>query len=504
MPITKQALLAGLPPEWPEALLPRIQAQVQAAGSKVVVLDDDPTGNQTVHDVAVLTEWSDALLTGAFSEPEAVVYILTNTRSMPPDAARALNRDVATRLKAAREATGRDFVVISRSDSTLRGHYPDETAALATSLDLAFDATLIVPFFVEGGRITAHDVHYVTEGELLVPAAETEFARDAAFGYTHSNLRAWVSEKHGGTVAPDQVLSVTLEEIRRGGPAAVTAKLQTLSDNAPCIVNAVSYRDLEVVVTGLLAAEAQGKRFLYRTAASFVRVRGGIAPRPLLDRADLAHADEAHADVGHADEAHADEAHADVGEPGVAVGGLIIAGSHVAKTTRQVAAAAALPGVHRLEVAVPALLDAKRRDGEVARVAAAAGELLRAGQEALIVTSRQVITGAASEGGTPGATAGPHPGSLAIGQQVSAALVDIVRNLPVRPAWVIAKGGITSSDIATDALDVRRAWVLGQAIPGVPVWRTGPESRWPRLLYIVFPGNVGDDDALAKMIRVLR
>ena len=477
MPIARQTLVAALPPEWLDDLLPHIQVQVEAAGSKIVVLDDDPTGNQTVHDVVVLTEWSLPLLIDAFREPAAVVYILTNTRSMSTNEARMLNQQIGTRLKAARKATNRDFVIVSRSDSTLRGHYPDETEALAATLEMPFDAILIVPFFLEGGRITAHDVHYVTEGEVLIPAAETEFARDATFGYKHSNLRAWVSEKHRGAVAPGGVASLTLEEIRCGGPDAVTAKLVSLREGAVCIVNAISYRDLEVVVAGLLTAEGQGKRFLYRTAASFVRVRGGIASQPLLSHADLFPGAE---------------------RVPAATGGLTIAGSHVAKTTRQVAAAAALPGVHRLEVAVPALLDDEQRNAEVARVVERAGALLEAGEEVLMATSRTVVDRA------PNAAGKARMGELAIGRQISTALVDIVRRLPVRPAWIIAKGGITSSDIATEALGVRRAWVMGQAIPGVPVWRTGSESCWPDLVYVVFPGNVGDDDALAQMIRILR
>jgi uncharacterized protein YgbK (DUF1537 family) len=480
MTITKQELLATLPPEWPEDLLGHIQAQVQAVGSKIVVLDDDPTGNQTVHDVAVLTRWSLPLLIDAFREPDAVVYILTNTRSMPSSEAEALNREIATRLQAAREATGRDFVIVSRSDSTLRGHYPEETQALTTVLDTAFDATLIIPFFVEGGRITAHDIHYVTEGELLTPAAETEFARDATFGYTHSNLRAWVSEKHGGAV---DVASITLDDIRRGGPDAVSARLLALSDGAVGIVNAVSYRDLEVVVAGLLAAEARGKHFLYRTAASFVRVRGGIEPRPLLVHADLVSVEGAPPVEGR-------------GHP--SAGGLIIAGSHVDKTTRQIATASAVPGVHRLDVAVPAVLNPALRAEELARITASTAALIAAGKDVLIATSREVVRTTEAGTGTS------QLSSLAIGQQVSAALVNIVRGLPTRPAWIIAKGGITSSVIATEALDVRRAWVLGQAIPGIPVWRTGPESRWPGLVYVVFPGNVGDDSALAEMIEILR
>ncbi len=469
MPIRKDVLLESLPPQWPEDLLPQIQRAVRASRTKLVVLDDDPTGNQTVHDVAVLTEGSVPLLTAALNEPDPVVYVLTNSRSLPLEKARALNQEIAANLQAARAATGREVAIVSRSDSTLRGHYPGETNALAEALDEPLDVTLIVPFFIEGGRITANDVHYVTAGNRLIPAAETEYARDATFGYAHSNLREWVSEKHKGAVRPEEVASITLDDVRVRGPEAVSRKLLGLPRGSVCIVNAVSYRDLEVTVAGLLDAESQGLRCLYRTAASFVRVRGGITPQPLLRHSDLFPET--------------------VGTP--MGGGLIVVGSHVEKTTRQVRAAETRPGVHRLDLSVPALLDPATREAEIAHVTAATDALLAAGEKALVCTSRELVTEA-------GAMTG-----LEIGQRVSDSLVTLVQKLDTRPAWMIAKGGITSSDIATRGLGVRRAEVLGQAIPGVPVWRTGPESRHPGLIYVVFPGNVGDDQALARMIGVL-
>jgi uncharacterized protein YgbK (DUF1537 family) len=464
MKIQKEMLLADYPPEWPEPLLPEIQAAVRASGVKVVVLDDDPTGNQTVHGVDVLTTRSVAALTAAFEVPEAVVYVLTNSRSVPLARAQALNREIAAHLRAARTATGRDFVVVSRSDSTLRGHYPGETDALRAALGRPFDGTLIVPFFAEGGRVTAGDVHYVTEGDVLIPAAETEYAQDPAFGYAHSNLRAWVSEQHGGAVAPEDVAHVTLDDVRRGGPEAVAARLRPVEAGQVCVVNALTYRDLEVFVAGLLRVEAEGQRFLYRTAASFVRVRGGIAPRPLLTSAAR--------EVG----------------PG---GGLIVVGSHVRKTTEQMTRLRALAGVRAVELRVPAVLDPARREDAVAQVVDAASAALAAGEDALVYTSREVVRPAAGD-------------ALDVGRRVSSALVQAVRGIPVRPAWMVAKGGITSSDVATDALDVQRARVLGQAVPGVPVWRLGPEGRWPGLVYGVFPGNVGDADALVEMVQVLR
>jgi uncharacterized protein YgbK (DUF1537 family) len=480
MSTSKHVLLASLPPAWPEDLLPRIQAQVRASNKKLVVLDDDPTGNQTVHGVAVLTDWSVPMLTRAFRERNPVVYILTNSRSMPLSAAQDLNRRIVRHLKIAHAATGRDFAIVSRSDSTLRGHYPGETDVLAQELGGRIDAVLLVPFFAEGGRLTAGDVHYVAQGDTLIPAAETEYARDATFGYTHSNLRDWVCEKHAGAPTRNGVTTISLNDIRTGGPGAVSTKLmalgvkpngQTASLEIPrnvCIVNAVSYRDLEVVVAGLLQAECAGKRFLYRTAASFVRVRGGIAPRPLLTHADLGLS------------------------PRPCHGGLVIVGSHVQTTTRQVEAALALPGIRKVEVSVPALLDDKSREGEISRAVGRIERLIEKGQDALVCTSRELITATADLD------------NLAVGRRTSRSLVEIVRSIDTRPAWIIAKGGITSSDVATEGLGVQRVEVLGQAVPGVPVWRTGPESRWPHGVYVVFPGNVGDDQAVARMIAILR
>jgi uncharacterized protein YgbK (DUF1537 family) len=173
-------------------------------------------------------------------------------------------------------------------------------------------------------------------------------------------------------------------------------------------------------------------------------------------------------------------------------GGLIVVGSYVKKSTLQVEAAQSLPGITSLEVSVENLLDANSHDDEIRRVAGMADESLSAGRDALVYTSRRLITGV------------NQVSSLQIGQVVSTALVTIVESLSEVPAWLIAKGGITSSDIATKGLRIKRAEVLGQALPGIPIWRTGQESRWPGLVYVVFPGNVGGPNALAEMVQIAR
>ncbi len=465
-PINKKNLLASLPDEWPDDLLPQIQAQVKASRRKVVVLDDDPTGTQTVHGVPVLTEWPVETLRAELANDLPAFYLLTNSRSLPLAEAEAMNVEIGRNLVEAARQADREFVVVSRSDSTLRGHFPGEVKALAEALGQDFDAWLIIPFFLEGGRYTINDVHYVAEGEWLVPAGATEFARDAVFGYRASNLRRWVEEKTEGRIPSEAVASISIEDIRRGGPKRVAGRLAGLARGDVCVVNAASTRDLEVFTQGLLAAEARGQRFLYRTAASFVRVRAGLAPRPLLARTEL-----------------------DLPESG---GVLFAVGSYVPRTTGQVTALLAQPGVMGIEINVEALLADDRRPGEIERVAQQADRGLRRGDDVVIFTSRQLVTGEDAES------------NLSIGRRVSESLVAIVRTISTRPRYLLAKGGITSSDVATQGLGVKRALVLGQILPGVPVWQLGPESRYPGLVYIVFPGNVGGSQSLVEIATGLR
>ena len=87
--------------------------------------------------------------------------------------------------------------------------------------------------------------------------------------------------------------------------------------------------------------------------------------------------------------------------------------------------------------------------------------------------------------------------------RISEAVQSVVGNLQITPAFIIAKGGITSSDVGVKALGVRRALVLGQIQPGVPVWRTGPESKFPGMTYVIFPGNVGEERTLRDAVSTL-
>ena len=263
--------LRDLPPEWPDNPLPWIRDNIASSGEKMAVVDDDPTGTQTIYGVAVLTDWSLDTIRSELESDLPAFFIVTNSRGMPPSEAGAVNKDVGRNLRIALDASDRKVAILSRGDSTLRGHYPGEVDALDQGLGGGFDARIFVPFFLEGGRYTINDVHYVSDGDWLTPAGDTEFARDTAFSYISSNLRQWVEEATGGEVSSGDVAAISLDDIRVGGPGRVASLVSELEGGRTCIVNAASMRDIEVATQGLMIAEAQGKKFLYRTAASMMR-----------------------------------------------------------------------------------------------------------------------------------------------------------------------------------------------------------------------------------------
>lgn len=453
----------------------RIRVANAAARTWVVVLDDDPTGSQSVQGVTELTRWRPEDLGWAFDQPTGTLFILTNSRSLGEPQAAAIVADVASAVEAAADRAGISYVLVARGDSTLRGHFPLETDVLqdvARRAGRPYDAVLVAPAYLEAGRITAGDVQYVRSGNRFLPVGDTEYAADASFGFCSSDLREYVEEKTKGRYAAEDVLHVTLEDIRVGGPARVTAILRAARDGRPIIVNAVEPADLDVVVLGLLDAEAAGTRVLYRAGPTFVSARSGADGRAPL---------------------RYEEIFARRGSDGH---GLVVVGSHVPLTTRQVDRLVELGGIEPVVLDVPALLDPEMVSSELERCHRELVARLLTG-DALLMTSRRRVDGTTSEA------------SLDIAHAVSAALVDVTRRAVAssQVGWVIAKGGITSSDIATEALGIARATVLGQLFPGtVSVWvhEGGDGSDLQGLPYVVFAGNVGDEDSLAAAVSILR
>ena len=458
----------------PTAAAALLAAELAQDDTKIVVLDDDPTGVQTVHGISVFTDFSPASIAEGFDEPGRMFFILTNSRSLSRADTQRLHEGLARDIASVARARNRRFVLISRSDSTMRGHYPLETDTLRRVLEAetghAIDGEILCPFFLEGGRLTADGVHYVVEQGRMVPAGETEFARDRTFGYHSSDLRAWIEEKTGGVCRATQVGLLPLERLRSLDVEGLARELMATHGFGKVVVDAMECADVEVAAAAILRAMRAGRTFLFRTAAALPRVLGGVAPRALLTREEL---------LGGSPDSPP-------GKP--TPGGLFVIGSHVAKTTAQLNRLLDDGRVRSVEFDV-AEAAAGRGDALADRIAAEVSGRIAAGETVAVFTSRRLLT----------AGTGSPEDDLALSVGVSRALVRMVSGLGVRPRFLVAKGGITSSDIGVRALGVRRATVLGQALPGVPVWQLGPESRFPGMAYVVFPGNVGDEGALRTL-----
>ena len=474
LPTIPAAALQTLPPHsgGPEAAL---KEALSGLGRKIVVLDDDPTGVQTVNGVYVYTRWDAETVAEAFRAPEQMFFILTNSRGLTAPESRAQHREIAENIAAAAAVTGQDFLVLSRGDSTLRGHWPMETETLREVLEARtgkrYDGEVIYPFFPEGGRYTLHDIHYVRQGDALIPAGQTEFAGDRSFGYAASRLPDWCEEKSGGRFRAEDCCRISLEELRAGDVAGIAGKLRAVTGFDKITVDSADYEDAAVFVTALCEAIAGGGEFLFRCAAALPKVLGGVRSIPLLTREDLV----------------------DRSNPN---GGIILVGSHVNRTTRQLAMLrnSGCP-MEFIEFDQHRVLeeDGAGLEREVARVLARVEELLPAGKSAAVFTRRERLDLPTED----------RDRQLQISTQISDAVTSIVGKLSVRPSFLVAKGGITASDVGTKALRVRKALVMGQIRPGIPVWQTGEESRFPGLPYVIFPGNVGADDDLLRIAGTL-
>ncbi len=425
---------------------------------KPFILDDDPTGTQSVHGVPVLTRWDVDALCRELRDPSPACFLLANSRALPEADAVRLARATGAAIAEASVRTGRPATVVSRSDSTLRGHFPAEVDALAEGLGHPGATVLLCPFFADGGRVTIDGVHHLLRDGVAVPVGETEFARDRTFGYRSSNLAEWVVEKSRGGIALGEVGRIDIGTARRGAES-VADRLAELAASCRVITVDASLRsDVDAVAEGVARFEAGGGILIARTAADYAAARAGIAPIPPRDPATLA----------------------------LAEGPLLVAvGSYVERTTRQLERLANLPNLEWVEIDVVRLLgpDADREE-ERCRVAVAAA--LRAGRDTVLATARALHLA----------------GDLSVGAVVAARMAGMVRRAVAarRPRCLVAKGGVTSSVLLVDALGARRAWVEGPALPGVPIWTLGPESRAPGLPVVVFPGNVGSEDALADLV----
>jgi uncharacterized protein YgbK (DUF1537 family) len=433
--------------------------------TKIIAIDDDPTGSQTVHSCLLLMQWDVETLIEALEDDSPLFFVLSNTRSMDAQRAEAVTREICRNLDlalSALEARGRRInpIVVSRSDSTLRGHYPVETDAINEELG-PFDAHFLVPAFFEGGRITRDGTHYLVVDGREVPVHETEFARDSVFGFSTAYLPDYVEEKTAGRIPADRVQRFLLDELR----GDIGARLQALDGNVCCVVDAERQSDLDRFARQVREAAGNGKRFLFRSAASLLTSFAQLPRQPVAPK-DMA----TYVRGGAA--------------------GVVLVGSHVRKSTEQLEYLLVNSDAEAVVVEVDQI--ETDPDGLRRQTLSRIREAHEAARGVVIYTSRE-------ERRFP-----DQASRLAFGERVSAFLMALVRALPSDLGFLISKGGITSNDVLGAGLALRRARVVGQILPGCSVVLCPKDHpRFPALPVVIFPGNVGDQTALERAYRFL-
>jgi uncharacterized protein YgbK (DUF1537 family) len=372
------------------------------------------------------------------------VYVQTNSRALSQENAVCLVNKIKADGEAAAQQLGEDVRFVLRGDSTLRGHVFAESAVFVDK-----DAVMLfVPAFPEGGRTTRGGVHYVRIGDLDLPAHESEYAQDPVFSFSTGILRDYVAEKSGRLGIP-----VPLGKVRAGELAHLLAEAPAGAVVLPDVVDA---EDVSAIARAVDEVTAGGRRVVVRCAAPLAAELAGVPssgllPLPLLD-----------------------------GPKRV----LLVCGSHTLGAGAQLAPIAeawGAPAVVDTAAALDAPIAAGLEAADAARVAFAGKPVV------LVATERD--------------RAAEH-NTLDHGERVMAALTTAVASLLPEVGVVVAKGGITSAEVARTGIGATSAFVLGQVLPGVSVWRMSARDG-REVLFIVVPGNVGGPDTLTRVLAAL-
>ncbi|EHJ07579.1 four-carbon acid sugar kinase family protein [Staphylococcus simiae] len=440
----------------------KINKNLKNLNYKVIVLDDDPTGTQTVKDLPVYTDWTEELLMDGFEQSNNMFYILTNSRALNEQETTILHQEISEKIEKVAKKLNTRYLIISRGDSTLRGHFYLEPKVLNDASNTGFDAIFYLPEFFEGERYTYNGVHYLKEGENYIPVSQSEFSKDTTFGFKSETMADFISEKSNGVLDSNDVYHISLQNIRQREHDEIFKIFDDLNNLDAVVVDALNDEDMDYFVACLTEYLAtKDKKFIFRTAASFVKAICET-PGEIINLKQYKQSNH---------------------------GGVIIVGSHVKKSTDQLKHLLNNTNIKSLEFDVKQVTKDTLGD-YINEKANEVENIILSGKDVVIYTSRDVIK------------TEDLNNNLSISTNISNSLVAIISKLKIQPNFIIAKGGITSSDVATKGLNIKKAQVIGQITKGVPVWLTGEEAKYKKMPYVIFPGNVGEVDTLSEVYQL--
>lgn len=434
---------------------------------KLIVIDDDPTGSQTVHSCLLLLSWRVETLVEGLQHPANLFFILANTRALPRQEAEVRLRAICRNLRQALNRLNlkpEDWQLVSRGDSTLRGHFPVDAQVLSQELG-PFAVLFLLPAFLPGGRTTVGGHHFL-HGR---PVHLSSYAQDGRFGYTTSSLAAWVEQKSGGRIPQTAVTGLHWQGDSNSD--RLLRRLAALPQGAVVTVDASGSEHLHRFGQLMQRRRQQGHRDLCWGAASLINALVDPGPQTMTpgDLAALRQRDARGA------------------QPGV-----ILVGSHQPGADRQLATLLTAPSVQGLEMPLEHL-----RQGLVPTQLATS--LATALRDALQRERRTVVL-YTSRGER---LRGNGAGQLALAKAVAQLQETLLAPLRSSLGYVISKGGSTSDTLLRHVLGLDRVALRGQVMPGISLVQPPARKGQGALPVICVPGNMGTDETLLDLHRLM-
>jgi len=445
---------------------------------KIIIFDDDPTGSQTVYGCPLLLNWDEQNLEKAFKQSSPLIFILANTRALSSVLAVKKTREICSSIKKFFVRQGyskNDFFYISRGDSTLRGHGVLEPAILAEELG-PFHATFHIPAFLEGGRTTENGIHYLNG----IPVHKTDFGRDNIFGFSTSDLAKWIEEKSFGKIQAENILHIEIQQLdmafnNEDGFESLLRFLYKLENNISVVVDAKLPHHLEILARAIKAVSKE-KRFLFRTAASFINSLSGLPINP-KDTADLVSLKLKNNEFEY--------------KPG-----LIMVGSHIKLATDQLEVLLKDNSCEGLEIQVTKLADIFTLDYCQHAILELEGTLLSKIDDIFDMKKVPVLYTSREE-----MKFSSYSIRMNFGLELAQFMAILVRKITYKLGYIISKGGITTHLLLQKGLNFKQVDLKGQILPGLSIVKSNSDQY--DLPVVTFPGNLGNEKTLLESFRLM-
>ncbi len=444
---------------------------------KIIIIDDDPTGSQTVNDCNLILRWDYETLLKGLKDSSNLLFILANTRSLSKEDVKIRLKEICSALREIMNNSSfaeEDFVLISRGDSTLRGHNFLEPDIINELLG-PFDATFYIPAFIEGNRTTVNGNHFVDN----IPINKTIFSKDKIFGFNTSNIKELLCEQSNYQLDFNNIENICIkdfEALETNQPSKLFMRIEKLKNNKKVIVDIMDYSQLDKF-SSIVRSLLKKKKFLFRSAASFISSLSNVK-RTQKDHIYFSQLRRKN---------NSDKA----------MKGLIVVGSYVELTTRQLNKVLEISLCKPIEVNVFKLYEFFKI-GDNLNINSLKKLILNSIRQNLIresipvlYTSREIIS--------------PIDKNDLIQFQLflSAFIAEIVSAIKNEIGYLISKGGITTNTIISEGLEAESVYLEGQILPGISLVTFNLLKQKGKLPIVTFPGNIGNKMSLVKALEIL-